>query len=226
MATILLAKQAVPLLHRLENGLKEAGHQVILVGNDDVIGQIKSHPFDLIILNVSLPDVKVDAVIRQIRLFSDVPVVGVCAPDTPKSDQEYMENCMDRVIQVPMSSEELNEFVQECLRDSYRMTHDVCLNHYKNLKISSKNVNQVEINNKGLDLTIREFMILSLLMRHRRRIYTKPVLYETVWKLPYTGDDNALKIHISNLRSKLRRADPGERYVETVWGQGYRLCKK
>ncbi len=68
-------------------------------------------------------------------------------------------------------------------------------------------------------------MILNLLMCHRDRIHTKAVLYETIWRQAYTGDDNAVKIHISNLRSKLKRADPGEQYIETVWGLGYRMCR-
>lgn len=99
------------------------------------------------------------------------------------------------------------------------------LYQYKGLKMSGGSIKKVEMNHKGLDLTVKEYMILSLLMRHRNRIYTKASLYEAVWRQPYTGDDNAVKIHISNLRSKLKKVDPDTKYIETVWGLGYRLSQ-
>ena len=77
-----------------------------------------------------------------------------------------------------------------------------------------------------LELTAKEYMILEMLMMHREKVYTKANLYETIWNEEYLGDDNAVKTHISNLRSKLKKVNHKQEYIETVWGLGYRLLKE
>ena len=116
----------------------------------------------------------------------------------PEADDE--KKWLDTVIEVPVDSEKLKECMIYYLREAYRRSHDMRLYQYKSLKISNGSIKKAEINQRALDLTVKEYMILSLLMRHRNRIYTKASLYEAVWRQPYTGDDNAVKIHISNLR--------------------------
>jgi len=135
------------------------------------------------------------------------------------------ESPLDAMLGLPLDREELEEKVAYYMREAYKRSHDMRLFQYKGLKMSSGSIKKVEMNHKGLDLTVKEYMILSLLMRHRNRIYTKASLYEAVWRQPYTGDDNAVKIHISNLRSKLKKVDPDTKYIETVWGLGYRLSQ-
>lgn len=85
-----------------------------------------------------------------------------------------------------MDGEELEESMVYYLREAYRRSHDMRLYQYKGLKISNGSIKKAEINQRGLDLTVKEYMVLSLLMRHRNRIYTKSSLYEAVWRQPYT----------------------------------------
>ncbi|MFR2388572.1 winged helix-turn-helix domain-containing protein, partial [Intestinibacter bartlettii] len=84
----------------------------------------------------------------------------------------------------------------------------------------------VKINNCLLDLTAKEYMILELLIKNQNKVFSKANLYESIWHEEYIGDDNAIKTHISNIRSKLKKFNPNENYIETVWGLGYRLFKK
>ena len=72
-------------------------------------------------------------------------------------------------------------------------------------------------------LTAREFAILKLLMEHPKKVFTREQLYEQVWGGAFYGDDNTVNVHISNLRSKLAKACPGE-YIKTVWGIGFKLA--
>ena len=74
-------------------------------------------------------------------------------------------------------------------------------------------------------MTAKEYSILELLLTHNGKVFTKANLYESIWGEDYLGDDNAVKAHISNIRSKLKSANPHEEYIETVWGLGYRLYK-
>ncbi|HEX3021217.1 MAG TPA: helix-turn-helix domain-containing protein, partial [Lachnospiraceae bacterium] len=71
----------------------------------------------------------------------------------------------------------------------------------------------------------KEFLIIQLLMENPGKVFSKANLYESIWQDEYLGDDNAVKTHMSNLRSKLKKANQDEEYIETVWGLGYRLCK-
>lgn len=68
-------------------------------------------------------------------------------------------------------------------------------------------------------------MILELLIKNQNKVFSKANLYESIWHEEYIGDDNAIKTHISNIRSKLKKFNPNENYIETVWGLGYRLFK-
>lgn len=225
MAMILLAEQAVPPDYRLEKRLRELGYVVASVADGELVSSIKLHPYDAVIFSPEISGDERDETLRQIRMFSDVPLLSVCGNGIPEPVVEYMRNRCDGMIESRISDEALDEVLESCLRQAYKRVHNVRLHQYKNLKINNGGLRKAEVNYRKLDLTAKEFMILNFLMCHRECIHTKSVLYETIWRQAYTGDDNAVKIHISNLRSKLKRADPGEQYIETVWGLGYRMYR-
>ena len=75
---------------------------------------------------------------------------------------------------------------------------------------------------KPVTVTAREFDILTLLMEHPKKVFTREQLYEQVWGGEYMGDDNTVNVHISNLRAKLAKASPAE-YIKTVWGIGFKM---
>lgn len=225
MATILLAAQKILKMHGLEEQLTYLGYQVAAVPDSMLTDMVKRHPFDAVILSLTVSGGGEEEMICQLRMFTDAPIIGVCAEETTEAAAFYMRKCLDGVFGLEIRTEALGELIEDHLREAYKKAHDVRLYQYKNLKISNGGIKKAEVRHQPLDLTVTEFMILSLLMCHRNRIYTKASLYESVWRQVYTGDDNAIKIHISNLRNKLKKADPEERYIETVWGLGYRLCK-
>ena len=81
---------------------------------------------------------------------------------------------------------------------------------------------RVTAGGREVALTAREFEILSLLMSHPRKVFTREQLYESAWGGEYMGDDNTVNVHISNLRSKLAKASDRE-YIKTVWGIGFKM---
>ena len=66
---------------------------------------------------------------------------------------------------------------------------------------------------------------MELLMRYPKKIFSKSNLFESVWGEEYFSEDNTLTVHISNLRTKLKKYEPEHEYIDTVWGIGYRLHK-
>ncbi|MNP35394.1 Transcriptional regulatory protein SrrA [compost metagenome] len=96
---------------------------------------------------------------------------------------------------------------------------------YKDLLLDNT-TKRVSVNDAELELTAKEYMLLELLLKNVGKVFTKANLYESVWQDEYLGDDNAVKTHISNLRNKLKKANPNVEYIETVWGLGYRLHKE
>ncbi|WOO34497.1 winged helix-turn-helix domain-containing protein [Anaerocolumna sp. AGMB13020] len=66
---------------------------------------------------------------------------------------------------------------------------------------------------------------MELFLKYQDKIFTKASLYESIWEEEYIGDDNTIKTHISNLRTKIKSRNTGTEYIETVWGLGYRLRK-
>ena len=83
---------------------------------------------------------------------------------------------------------------------------------------------QVTVKGEPLGLTTKEYEILRIFMENPTKLFSKANLFESVWNEEYYPEDQALKVHMSNLRSKLRKMDDFD-YIETVWGMGYRLRK-
>ena len=81
---------------------------------------------------------------------------------------------------------------------------------------------RVEYQGKDIALTSKEMQLLKLFLEHPTKTFTKANLYESVWQQTYYYEDNTINVHVSNLRSKLKKAT-GHDYIETVWGIGYRL---
>ena len=76
-----------------------------------------------------------------------------------------------------------------------------------------------------MSLTAKEYAILELLLKYPQKVFSKANLFESVWGEEYIAEDNALNVHISNLRNKLKVIRPGQDYIDTVWGIGFRLHK-
>lgn len=81
----------------------------------------------------------------------------------------------------------------------------------------------VRVNGNKIDLTVKEYGILKLLLENPKKLFSKANLFESVWNETYYPEDNALKVHMSNLRTKIKKYDDRE-YIETVWGMGYKLA--
>ena len=113
--------------------------------------------------------------------------------------------------------------IEALLRRSGNIKQNSDILSHKNLSLHTKE-GRAYVNGKELTLTSKEYAILKLLLSHPDKIFSRSNIFDSLWNEDSGNyDDNAVKVHMSNLRSKLSAADT-EEYIETVWGMGYRLA--
>jgi len=181
--------------------------------------------YDLILLDIMLPYKSGDEILKEIRTFSDVPVIIISAKDMVGIKIDLLKLGADDYITKPFDLGEVAARVATNLRRSHKQEKENYILTYKDMKLDT-NTKHVTVNEIELDLTAKEYLIIELLMQNSGKVFSKVNIYESIWKEEYLGDDNAVKTHMSNLRTKIKNANPNEEYVETVWGLGYRLYKK
>ena len=131
----------------------------------------------------------------------------------------------DDYLTKPFNLDELQARIDVQLRKiSHEMLPDKTF-AYKNLSLNPENL-ELRIGDANLTVAQKEYQIMALLINHPNKIFTKENLYERVWQENYLGGENTLNVHLSNLRKKLKAADPETDYIETVWGMGIRLAKE
>ena len=82
---------------------------------------------------------------------------------------------------------------------------------------------RVTVSGQEISLTKREYLILELLISNPNKVFTKNNIYESVWNEEFVGEDNAVNVHISNIRQKLAKVNDRQTYIQTVWGIGFKM---
>lgn len=190
----------------------------------EAVKAIKKNTYDLVLLDIMIPYKSGDEVLKEIRQFTDVPVIVISAKDMISTKIDLLKLGADDYITKPFDLGELLARVDVLFRRMDKSTKKDNIIKYKDitLDVASKNVC---ISSNSVELTAKEYLIMELLMKNKDRIFSKETIYESVWGEEYLGDDNAVKTHMSNLRNKLKKVSGNEEYIETVWGLGYRLKK-
>ena len=184
---------------------------------------ITKNDYDLIFLDLMLPGMSGEDLLRYIRDVSEVPVIIVSA----KSIQNYKVNILklgaDDYITKPFDINELSIRAMNLLKRA-SISKQVQTNknlEYKDLILNLENF-EVSICNNLTEFTHREFLLLKLFIENSKKVFTKANLYESIWEEEYLGDDNTLNVHISNIRKKILK-NGGAEVIDTVWGIGYKL---
>ncbi|WP_431803221.1 response regulator transcription factor [Halobacillus andaensis] len=176
--------------------------------------------WDMILLDLMLPGLTGEEILTKLN---NVPVIIISAKQETQTKVDTLRAGADDYITKPFDVDEVSARIDSCLRRYQQM--DVQASQqlvHKNLVVDV-DLKTVTANGKTLKLTMREYNILLLLISSPRKVFTKANLFESVWNEKFYGDDNTINVHMSNLRSKLLKADPEEEYIETVWGMGYKL---
>ncbi len=204
--------------------LKDNGYVVDEAGNGmEGLGMALETEYDLILLDIMLPYKSGDRLLKELREHSDVPVIVLSAKDMVQTKIDVIRIGADDYITKPFDLGEVLVRIEALLRRSGRVDKNTEILSHKNLVLHTKE-GRAFVNGKELALTVKEFAILKLLLSHPDKIYSRANIFDSLWDEDSANyDDNAVKVHMSNLRSKLSAADTQE-YIETVWGMGYRLA--
>lgn len=176
--------------------------------------------FNLVLLDLMLPGLSGNELLNKIRLNSNLPVIIISAKNNQKEKVKLLTLGADDYITKPFDIDEVLARIKNILKRS-SFQDEYKASNYKNLTID-KDAFQVSVGNQKIQLTTREFNILSLLMDNPKKVFTKAILFEEIWNEKYIGDDNTINVHVSNLRNKISKIN-GEDPILTVWGIGYKL---
>jgi len=223
--TILIIEDQEDVNLMLAEALTHAGYAVeSAYTGADGIDEIKNNTYDLILLDIMLPYKSGDEILKETRKFSDTPVIIISAQDRVDTKIDLLKFGADDYITKPFDLGEVVARVESNLRRARKQLQQSNVFRYKDLVLDDR-TKRVTADKFELELTAKEYMILELLLKHNGKVFTKANLYESIWEDEYLGEDNAVKTHMSNLRNKLKKANPNNEYIETVWGLGYRLYK-
>ena len=227
MRKILIAEDDAQINRLVFDYLSSEGFDTIsaLNGLDAVRLVRENTDISLVILDLMLPFQSGDMVLKKIREFSSVPVIILSAKSETSTKIDLIKMGADDYLTKPFDLDELLVRIEAVLRRSgggdSTDTEEKILT-LKNLTLDL-NSGTAEVCGKAITLTVKEFAILVLMLKNPSKIWSKANLFESVWGEAYLSDDNTVKVHMSNIRAKIKKQDPDNEYIETVWGMGYRL---
>ena len=221
---ILLIEDEEKLARMVELELRYEGYEVEKAFDGRTgLERALSGSFDLVLLDLMLPGLTGEEFITRIRRGRTMPIIVLSAKAGLEDKVNVLRLGADDFIPKPFDNLEVLARVEAQLRRYKQFSGgggSAVLTH-GDLTLDRESVT-VTAAGKPVTVTAREFDILTLLMEHPKKVFTREQLYEQVWGGEYMGDDNTVNVHISNLRAKLAKASPAE-YIKTVWGIGFKM---
>ena len=179
---------------------------------------------DLVILDLGLPDMDGKEVIREIREWSNVPIVILTARDQEKEKIEALDNGADDYITKPFGIGELLARIRVCLRRKTEDENEHIFN-FGGLIIDLVN-RRITVDNMEIKLTPTEYEIIKVLAQNAGKVITHKQLLKKVWGNAYDNDNNYIRVYIGQIRRKIEPNPAQPCYIITESGVGYRLiCK-
>ncbi len=172
----------------------------------------------LIILDVMMPKMDGWQVCREVRQFSKVPVIMLTARSEERDELQGFELGVDEYISKPFSPKILVARAEAVLRRSNVLNTDE-VSDVGGIVID-KAAHQVTIDGKGIELSFKEFELLSYFVENQGIALSREKILNNVWNYDYFGDARTIDTHVKKLRSKM-----GEKgnYIKTIWGMGYKF---
>lgn len=182
---------------------------------------LKMEAFVLVLLDLMLPGIPGEEVLKEIRGIGNIPVIILTAKDDLDDKINLLTSGADDYITKPFEIKEVIARIQVQLRRNYVDTESKNL-ECRGLSLDRTNF-EVTVNGQSIPkITKQEFSILELLLKHPKQVFSKEDIFEYAWEEAYMGETKTLDVHISNIRKKLK-AITEEEFIDTVWGIGYRL---
>ena len=185
----------------------------------EALNMAKNGKYDVILLDVMLPEMDGFTVCQQIRSFSDVPIIMLTAKGDDMDKILGLEYGADDYITKPFNILEVKARIKAILRRNGKGSGMNTI-QVKGITLDQDN-RRVFMKDKEIGLTAKETDLLELLLTNPGKVYSREKLLNIVWGYQYPGDARTVDVHVRRLREKLEENPAEPEYVFTKWGVGY-----
>ena len=209
------------LVKGIKFNLENEGYQVeCAFDGAAAVERAREGQFDLIILDLMMPEIDGLEACMRIREFSNVPIIMLTARSEDADKIMGFECGADDYITKPFNILELKARIRAMLRRASGGAQGKSRITVGDLTLDTEQ--RVAIRDgEAVELTAKEYDLIELLMKNPRRVYSRENLMNVVWGYSYTGDYRTVDVHIRRLREKLERRPAEPEYILTKWGVGY-----
>ena len=224
---ILVVDDEKLLVKGIKFNLEHEGYQVEGVYDGSAAVELaRSGEYDLIILDVMMPQIDGLEACMRIREFSDVPIIMLTAKGEDTDKLMGFDCGADDYMTKPFSPSELVARVKAHLNRYERLVSsnvkENSIIEIRGIKID-KTARRVWVNGEEKNFTSREFDLLTFLAENPNHVFTKEELFRKIWDMDSVGDIATVTVHIKKIREKIEVNSAKPQYIETIWGVGYRF---
>ena len=208
--------------------LEQDGMEVdVAYDGKEALELARKKEYDIILLDVMLPEMDGFDVCQQIRAESDVPIIMLTAKDDDMDKILGLEYGADDYVTKPFNILELKARIKAITRRTKNRkggesTARTLVSGDMRIELESR---RVFIGDKEINLTAKEFDLLELLITNPNKVYKRDNLLNLVWGFDYPGDVRTVDVHVRRLREKIEKNPSDPRYIHTKWGVGYYFQK-
>lgn len=185
--------------------------------------------YDMIILDIMLPGVDGFKIAEAIRNFKDIPIMIVSAKNSEVDKLRGLSLGIDDYLTKPFSPHELVARVKAHLKRYDMLKNNALTNEHRCYEIRGLTIDldtrQVYMNGEAIELTVKEYDLLTLLASTPNKVFSKEEIFSKVWGYEMDLDTSTLTVHVRKVREKIEFDPSNPEYIQTVWGVGYKMKK-
>lgn len=220
--TVLIVEDEAKIARFLQMELEHEGFATATESNGrKALDRIMQEDFDLVLLDVMLPEMDGVEICRRVRALSDVPIIMVTARDDTCDKVTGLDTGADDYVTKPFAVPELLARIRAALRK--HKTAGQALDkddlRVRNLLLLPSRY-EAQVDGQSVELTKKEYDLLEYLVRNKNLVLDRERILQEVWGYEYMGDTNVVDVYVRYLRSKLDEQF-GQKYIHTVRGVGY-----
>jgi two-component system, OmpR family, alkaline phosphatase synthesis response regulator PhoP len=224
MTTVLVVEDEIEIARVVRDYLDNAGFEVIVVGDGgSAIASVRSAKPDLLVLDLGLPGRDGLDVAREIRRWSNTPIVMLTARGDETDRVVGLELGADDYVVKPFSSKELVARIRAVLRRTRAAERGAEILRATDVEVDTGKM-RVTVGGRAVELTPTEFQLLSTLVAEPGRVFTRGQLLDAVHGVAIESYERAIDAHVKNIRRKIEPEPGSPRYLLTVHGVGYRFA--
>lgn len=238
MTKILIVEDDNDINSMIKTALSKEGYECVSAfSGTEALLRLEVDKFDLVILDLMLPGVEGQEVLKQAREKMNIPFIVLSAKDELDTKVDLLTLGANDYMTKPFELKELLARIQVQLRMSSVNASNLATSNqdssdisgakprntldYKELSLDL-NSKALIVNGNSITLTAQEYKIMELFLKNPGKVFSKNEIYEYAWDDYYMGEDKTIYVHISNIRQKIKKFTQQE-YIETVWGLGFKL---